>query len=114
MVSSIIAAGSGITLAWVFYILSPGIPAALAKNFSPVYNLLLNKYWIDEIYDRCIIRPFLRLTKFAFSFDRYLIDGAVNFTGTSCLAVSRVKGWIDKYIVDGLVNLIALVVGGIG
>ena len=114
MISSIIVSGSGLLLAWVFYILSPGIPAALARNFSPVYNLLLNKYWIDEIYDRFIIQPFLRLTKFAFSFDRYLIDGAVNLTGTSCVAVSRVKGWVDKYIVDGLVNLIALVVGALG
>ena len=141
MISSIIAAGSGLLLAWVFYILSPALPAALAKNFQPVYNLLLNKYWIDEIYDRFIIRPFLRLTKlaftfdrnlidgaydrfiirpfsrlakFAFAFDRYLIDGAVDFAGTSCLAVSRAKGWIDTYIVDGLVNLIALAVGALG
>ncbi|MDO8748494.1 MAG: NADH-quinone oxidoreductase subunit L [Candidatus Omnitrophota bacterium] len=114
MISSVIVGLAGISLAWVFYILSPALPAALAKNFQPVYNLLLNKYWIDEIYDRFIIQPFLRLTKFAFSFDRYLIDGAVNLTGTSCVAVSRVKGWIDKYIVDGLVNLIALVVGALG
>ena len=140
MISSIIVGLAGISLAWVFYILSPAIPAALAKNFQPVYNLLLNKYWIDQIYDSFIIRPFLRLTKFAFSFDRYLIDkavdfagtsclalsrvngwidrylidGAVDFAGTSCLALSRVKGWIDKYIVDGLVNLIAIVVGALG
>lgn len=114
MASSIVAALSGISLAWFFYIKSSGIPAALARRFKPVYDLLLNKYWIDEIYDKVIIRPFLRLTERAFSFDYRIIDGTVNITVSFVVIISKIHAWTDKYILDGLVNLTARVVGEIG
>lgn len=110
MALSVAVALLGIALAWFFYILNPKIPPLLAKNFSPLYNLLLNKYWIDEIYDRFIIQPFLRLTRLAFSFDNKVIDGSVNFCAGACVFVSNVKGWIDRCIVDGLVNLLAYII----
>lgn len=114
MFSSIAVALGGIFLAWLFYLAFPAIPAALARTFKPVYNLLLNKYWFDELYDRFIIQPFLRLTKFAFSFDVNIIDATVNLTAAIMVATSRIKNWIDKYIVDGLVNGLAGLVGGFG
>jgi NADH-quinone oxidoreductase subunit L len=114
MFSSIAVALGGIFLAWLFYLVFPKIPSVLASNFKPVYNLLLNKYWIDELYDRCIIQPFLRLTRAAFSFDSGIIDGAVNLTAAAMAATGRIKNWIDKYIVDGLVNGVAGVIGGCG
>lgn len=108
MYSSIFVALLGISLAWVFYILNPKIPSMLARNFSPVYNLLLNKYWIDEIYDRFIIQPFFRLTQLAFSFDTRIIDGTVNLCARVSVAISEIKGWFDRYIIDGFVNLLAI------
>ncbi len=112
MYSSIAVGLCGIILAWLFYALFPAIPKSLAESFKPAYNLLLNKYWIDELYDRIFIRPFFRLTKIAFSFDTRIIDGSVNLAGTITVVISRIKAMIDKYIVDGAVNLTALTVGG--
>jgi NADH-quinone oxidoreductase subunit L len=51
------AAISGIVLAWLFYIAFPGVPAKLARNFGALYRFLLNKWWIDELYDAVFVRP---------------------------------------------------------
>ena len=114
MYSSIAVGFLGIAMAWLFYKACPNIPKALAENCKPIYNLLLNKYYIDEIYDKVIVQPFLTLTRLAFSFDSKIIDGSVNGAATVTIWISTIKAWIDKYIVDGLVNLTASTVGAIG
>src|SRR5262249_29273890 len=43
---------AGIALAYVCYMLRPGIPAALATQFRALYLFLLNKWYFDELYDR--------------------------------------------------------------
>jgi NADH-quinone oxidoreductase subunit L len=45
---------AGVVLAWFFYMRAPGIPAAIARTFSPVYKLLENKYYMDWINERLI------------------------------------------------------------
>ena len=35
----------------------PELPGKLAKQFSGVYSLVLNKYWIDELYNAAVVRP---------------------------------------------------------
>ncbi len=113
MALSILVALLGIFLAWVFYVLNPGIPSVLARRLSPVYDLLLNKYWIDEIYGRFIIQPVLRLSRAAFSFDNKAIDCSVNLCAAISVVISNAKGWVDRYIVDGLVNLLAYAIKGL-
>jgi NADH-quinone oxidoreductase subunit L len=48
---------AGIAVAFVFYILTPGLPARLAAAFRPVYLFLLNKWYFDEVYDWLFVRP---------------------------------------------------------
>jgi NADH-quinone oxidoreductase subunit L len=38
---------AGVVTAYVFYMLKPGIPAAIARTFSPVVKVLENKYYMD-------------------------------------------------------------------
>jgi NADH-quinone oxidoreductase subunit L len=45
------------------------------------------------------------------TFDRAVVDGAVNGTGWATIAGSWISHIIDKYVVDGLINLMALVTG---
>lgn len=47
----------GFGLAVLFYILKPGLPAAVARTFPGLYAFLLNKWYFDELYDRIIVRP---------------------------------------------------------
>lgn len=41
---------AGILTAWLMYMKFTHWPAAFAKRLKPIYELLVNKYWIDEIY----------------------------------------------------------------
>jgi NADH-quinone oxidoreductase subunit L len=44
-------------IAYSLYNRNPKRPAAIAASAPGVYNLLLNKYWIDELYNRAIVQP---------------------------------------------------------
>ena len=60
--SSIIATSvalAGFFVAWWFYIRRPQTPERLAESFPAPYKLLLEKYYVDELYDRFIVRPFV-------------------------------------------------------
>jgi NADH-quinone oxidoreductase subunit L len=59
------------------------IADALSRQFSGVYTLLLNKYYVDELYDAAIVQPikFVSTEGLWRAFDVKVIDGAVNGTG---------------------------------
>ena len=48
---------AGIAVAYVMYMASPGLPAAVAGRFRPLYLFLLNKWYFDELYDALFVRP---------------------------------------------------------
>lgn len=61
-------------VAWVIYSQRPNWPAALADKFKGIYKLLMNKYYIDELYGFVFIKPL------KWFFDRALwqgLDGSV-------------------------------------
>ncbi len=67
---------SGFTLAWMMYIRKPDWPAKIAEQHDLVYKLLLNKWYIDEIYDFLFARPVKRLARLLWKGgDGYIIDG---------------------------------------
>ena len=41
---------AGVGLAAFFYLRRPDIPAAIARRFAFLHQMLLNKYWFDELY----------------------------------------------------------------
>ena len=52
--------------------------AAWAERYPGIHRLLVNKYWIDEIYDRWIVRPLAGLANWLHRFiDGFLIDGVL-------------------------------------
>ena len=48
---------AGIAVAYVMYMASPGLPAAVAGRFRALYLFLLNKWYFDELYDALFVRP---------------------------------------------------------
>jgi NADH-quinone oxidoreductase subunit L len=75
---SILAVFSGWFAAFIMYVRKPELPAKLAKQFSLIYSLVLNKYWIDEIYTAIVVRPtnaFARVVLW-WTVDRGLVDGS--------------------------------------
>jgi len=48
---------TGFCAAWYFYIRRPDLPSKIAESQVLLYNFLLNKWYVDEIYDFLIVRP---------------------------------------------------------
>ncbi len=66
----------GFLVAWHFYIRKPEVPGELARQHEPLYRFLLNKWYIDELYDLVFVRPTLWLGRLLWKGgDGWLIDG---------------------------------------
>ena len=110
-------AGLGWLVAWLIYgrkpLTEPVDP--LEKPLGPVYTLLKNKYYVDELYMAAIIRPVIRLGSVCACFDRKVVDAIVNGVG---LAGRWLSSWlmkaIDSPIVDGAVNGVGRLTGWAG
>ncbi|PIQ82748.1 MAG: NADH-quinone oxidoreductase subunit L [Candidatus Omnitrophica bacterium CG11_big_fil_rev_8_21_14_0_20_64_10] len=115
LILSLVLAGGGIGLAFLRYGLGVQLlPERLRRAGQPIYRVIANKYFIDELYEAVLIRPFLAISRALFRFDQRGVDGAVNGAGLAGLWVSRFKGWVDRRIVDGAVNGAAAVTGWLG
>ena len=79
-----------------------------------LYRLSFNQWYFDKIYTQTIVRPLLALSRFAFWFDRRIIDGFIISLAKTGLAVSKLSAWFDHYIIDGFLNLLAAIVQAIG
>ncbi|MDE8347950.1 MAG: NADH-quinone oxidoreductase subunit L [Acidocella sp.] len=70
---------AGILVAATFYIFVPTLPSLFATRFAGVYQFLLNKWYFDELYDAVLVKPTMRLAKFAWHVgDEQMIDGVPN------------------------------------
>jgi len=108
MAASVVIALFGIWLARRFYLEHSEIPERLAERFSGLYQLLYNKYYVDQIYYAMFVNRTKDLATGLGAFDRNVIDGlGVNGAGWATRAISQVSMWWDSWIVDGLVNLTA-------
>jgi len=105
----------GIGLAYLFYIVGNKIlPVSIRSQFTPLYQLLLNKYYIDEIYDVVFVRPFLRLCQFSFKFDSSVVDGMVNGAGSAVQWLAKVlrpiqSGLIQNYLLVQVIGIVLFI-----
>ena len=85
------AAGlGGIALAYLFYVIAPGLPETVSKMFHAPYRWIYNKYFVDEFYDSVVVEP--------------MIDGSRTF-------LWRI---IDAGGIDGIVNGVGRTSSGVG
>jgi NADH-quinone oxidoreductase subunit L len=99
----------GFYLAYLVYGREPlvaGQPDPL-QALGPIYTLLRNKYYIDELYNATIVRGTVALADFLLKFDdSWVIDPLVDFVGKSIAKLSELNRLFDVYVVDGIVNLV--------
>ena len=82
LLASVAIALLGIFLAWVLYLKRAQIPATLTARLPGIYNLILNKYYVDEVYGALFVIPGRKLSEFLYArFDLGIVDGLVNFVG---------------------------------
>jgi NADH-quinone oxidoreductase subunit L len=103
----------GVAVAVLFYLLAPALPVIFSQRFAWLYLFLLNKWYFDELYDAVLVKPTLRLAKFAWHFgDEQVIDGVPSglATLTSDASTQTVKlqtGSIALYAFIMLIGLLA-------
>jgi NADH:ubiquinone oxidoreductase subunit 5 (subunit L)/multisubunit Na+/H+ antiporter MnhA subunit len=56
-------------------------PAAVSRAAGPLYGVLVNKYYVDELYDRRFVDLAKAVAGAAWAFDIHIIDGLVNRLG---------------------------------
>ncbi len=104
---------AGFALAWLLYVKRPDLPGRIESALAGSYRLLVNKYYVDELYDAVVVRPLVKLS------DRLLwrivddgaIDGvAINGTARAVRALAA-NGL--KYAQSGLTQsyLFIMIVG---
>lgn len=106
-------------LSYAFYRKGPSpVLIGLRKANPKIYSLLLNKYWVDEVYNKFIINPLREMADFLWRVvDVKVINGFINFLGNtlmflSSLASLKNSGGLQRYaavFVLGLVGLIFLI-----
>jgi NADH-quinone oxidoreductase subunit L len=107
MGSSVVFAGLGIYLAYKFYLANPKLHTRVATAWPRLHNLLVHKYYVDEIYDALFVNRCKDLSTALGLFDANVIDGlGVDGAGWLARIFSRISIWYDKWVVDGLVNLL--------
>jgi NADH-quinone oxidoreductase subunit L len=99
-----VVAITGIALAYIFYIKRPDLPDKLTEG-QWGYDIVKNKYLVDELYDETIVKPTVEGSKLLWKqCDARGIDGVVN-------GVARIIGWFSdrgKAFQSGFVRNYAL------
>jgi NADH-quinone oxidoreductase subunit L len=114
MVVSIIIAVLGILSAYRMYIKKPDLPGQLAERYKAPYQMIANKYWMDEIYDFVFVGPLIRFSVFLWKiFDEILVDGTVNGVAAVVRGGSQVfkrlqTGNVQSYALSILVGVVLI------
>ena len=107
MLISVAIAALGIWTAFRYYYkdASWSRPRQLATRYRPVYTLLLNKYYVDELYGMTVIGGTLTFSRLLALFDTYVVDGLVNLIRhITVILFGEGSALFDRYVVDGAVN----------
>jgi NADH-quinone oxidoreductase subunit L len=106
MFASVAIALLGIGAAWQLYIRNTSLPGRIVSHAKWLYELVYNKYYVDEAYDAMFVNRTKDLSTALGVFDARVIDGlGVNGAGWLARFVSRLSIWWDTWIVDGSVRL---------
>ncbi len=106
----------GFVTAWLFYMTKMDLPGRFARANWPLYQFLLNKWYVDEIYDFVFVRPARWLGNFLWKRgDEAVIDGAINglamgFVPFFTKWAGRIQsGYIFNYAFWMVIGLAALI-----
>jgi len=115
LVLSALVAIAGVALAWLVYGRTAARAASIGVARNPLHRLLIEKYYVDELYDALFVRPIYRLSLWlARVFDPSVVDGIVNgvanlVTGWA-RGLRRVQtGFVMNYALGVLLGAVAVV-----
>ncbi|MFZ2095675.1 MAG: NADH-quinone oxidoreductase subunit L [Anaerolineales bacterium] len=105
LIVSLVVSLSGLTLGWLVYRnQKAGAEDPMKSALGPIYTLIKNKYYFDELYDLIFVRPAYWLADNFTNqiLDRGIIDGILHFVARIASNVGHVlRNYFDKPIVNG-------------
>ncbi len=112
---SIAAGVLGIAIGLAMYVRRRPDPVAVSRAFGPYYRILVNKYYVDELYDHRIVEAVRSLFGIAWAFDVHVIDGIANGLGwlaaVGASGLRRVQtGVVGNYALTIVAGLLVLLV----
>jgi NADH-quinone oxidoreductase subunit L len=115
LVLSALVAIAGVALAWMVYGRIPVRAASIGVARNPLHKILIDKYYVDEIYDALFVKPIYQLSLWlARVFDPRVIDGLVNGVATTVASWSRglrrvQTGFVMNYALGVLLGAVAVI-----
>ncbi len=115
LVLSALVAIAGVALAWFVYGRTPVRAASIGVARNPLHKLLLEKYYVDELYDLLFVKPIYHLSLWlARIFDPRVIDGGVNGVATLVTGWARgmrrvQTGFVMNYALAVVLGAVAVV-----
>ncbi len=106
---------AGIFAAYMLYMKKRSVPETLAANNPSFYRLLLNKWYVDELYEKVFINPLRSISFFLWKgIDVVVIDGMVNSTAEFFMKCGSAwkasqSGYVQRYAVSFLVGVFVLI-----
>ncbi len=110
MLLSVAVAFVGFSIAYRLYVQRPAVADKLASSAGPAYQVVLNKFYVDELYDALFVNRAKDLGNGLAAFDMWVVDGGVNGIGWSTRLTAELSRLWDLWVIDGLVNAGAFVV----
>ena len=111
---SLAIAVTGVLVATRFYVWRPDTPTRMVERYPKAYRVLLNKYYVDELYDALLVEPIRRGSFWLWrTFDDLVIDGSVNGVAAvvrmGSLVLRRVQtGYVTNYVLSFIVGVVAI------
>jgi len=115
LVSLVVALG-GLGLGYLVY-RGAGAQDPLRKPLGPIYTLLENKYYFDELYAKIFVRPARAIAEeFSYLFlDRHVIDGFLHWLARNALALGGIfRNKFDAPVINGFGDFTASVTQSFG
>ncbi len=113
--STFTAMALGTFIPFLYYKLVPSLPAITARVFYPIYVFLLNKWYIDELYDFIFVRPVFWIANMLWRIgDIGIINGLIDGTAAGVYKITtrtvRLQtGYISHYAFAMLIGLALIV-----
>jgi NADH-quinone oxidoreductase subunit L len=112
---SVVAGLIGIAIGLSMYVRHRPDPAAVTRASGPIYRLLVNKYYVDELYDHRIVDLGRAFFGALWAFDVHVIDGIANGIGRLAAmgggGARRLQtGVVGNYALTIVVGLLVMIV----
>jgi NADH-quinone oxidoreductase subunit L len=109
MIAATVMGLLGIAGAYYVYVLNPDLPDRFTRQWESLYKGSLNKWYVDEAYDRAFVKPTMTAASELWKrVDVDVIDGAVNGVARGVAW----SGWLLRLVQSGQTQHYALAMAG--